>query len=853
MNFRTVFPIFLLLLLIAGFSCSTPTGRYINYRVNPDKVDTRGYIEVKAPAVSKKVDVYLDEYAVPHIEADNVYDLYFAFGYMQGRDRRFQMEILRNLAAGRMREMIGTMDKSGVMKRMEIFSRMIGLYIDAKAVAESTNKRDMEVLQAFSDGVNAATEQEPVPMEFRLLNYTPKPWTPDDTGVLIAMIAFGLCKNWEMELGRMELVVHQLKTGGSIDRALEIWKLRKNWGPHLFGKAPAEDPFANMKQVPDELRKYLETSFTGDAKPAESEKDHARTENDWAAFRAMLSGRSASNNWAMGGEWTKTGKGAYSSDPHMPHMLPPLGYLAHLKCTGCETGDYNIIGAGFVGLPAIAFGTNGKTTWGPTSNWADGTDLYVEKTVPGRPDHYYENGKEIPFKVRKEIFRIKQDDGSYEEEIYSVRETTRGVVINDFIERIPDDFPILTLKRSHDPGKPMLALNNLYKSENVTQARKSLDDFAVMIGHWTIADHHGNVAYTGPLNLPRRKSHFGTFPVPGWNGKYEWTEFVPMDELPWIENPKFGWTASANHQIVHPDSTGYPLNFEGNVPFRFKRIHDVLNEGNTGGSVVDQIGALQMDNLDAGWMLIRESILQSVEQFKNSDNKTLKKAVKLLEEWDGHSGPDSVATSIFQTLCAYLFKETMEDEVSEKTHQFMMTYFNIDPLAYSIFSDPTNPAWDDRRTKNVETAQDVIASCFEKGVMSLEKRYGKNVDKWVWNTVAPFELPHAFGSIKALKKYINRKVPTQGVFSTLSMHQGERDQLNHFPVLHGPVLRIMIDLNDMPGSKMVVPGGQSGRPISKHYDDMLDMFLNGDGISMEMEFEKIKKRSVGVLSLIPEK
>ena len=853
MNNRVAFVIILLILLFAGFSCSTPTGRYISYRVTPDNIDTRGYINVDVPFVKNEVKVYLDEYAVPHIESDNVYDLYFAFGYMQARDRRFQMEILRNLSAGRMREMIGQMDKSGVMKRLEIFSRMIGLYIDAKAVLESANERDMKILQAYSDGVNTATEIEPVPMEFRILNYTPKPWTPEDTGVVIAMIAFGLCKNWEMELGRMELVVHQLKTGGSIDRALEIWKQKKIWGPHLFGKAPAEDPFADIPLIPEELREYLEANFKGNEKPAAPKDQVSMNKDEWAPFRALLSGRSASNNWAIGGKWTRTGKGAFSSDPHMPHLLPPLGYLAHLKCTDCEEQNYNVIGAGFVGLPAIAFGTNGKTTWGPTSNWADVTDLFVEKTVPGKPDHYYDNGKEKPFKIRKEVFRIRQDDGSYEEETYSIRETIRGVVINDFIERIPKDFPILALKRSHDPGRPLLALNNLYQSENVTQARNSLNDFTVMIGHWSLADHHGNVAYTGPLHLPDRKHHLGTFPVPGWNDKYTWKEFIPIDKLPWVENPSFGWTASANHQIVHPGSYGYPINFEGNVPFRFKRIHDMLNKGNTGEPIVAQLGVQQLDNLDAGWLLVRDLFNRSIARFENNENKTLADAVEALKNWDGKCGPESVGTSIFQTICAYLLKETMEDEVSEKTLEFMMVYFNIDPLVYSIFSDPSNPAWDDRRTQKVESAEDVIAECFKKGVLGMAERYGKKVDKWIWNTVAPFEIQHSFGSIKALGKFLNRKVPTQGVFSTVSMHQGERDELNHFPVKHGPVLRIMIDLNDLPGSKMVVPGGQSGRPISKHYDDMLDLFLKGDGISMEMDFDKIKERSVGVLSLIPKK
>ena len=848
MKNRLLIGISLLFLVMLLASCSSPTGRYISYRMSPDRVSIPNYEEISVQGPSGPVEILLDEYGVPHIRANNAYDLYFAYGYMQGRDRRFQLEVMRHLGAGKMREMIGTMDETGVMKRLEVFSRMIGLQHDAEAILQSADEQDLRLVQAFSDGVNQATKNEPIPMEFRLLDYEPKPWEPFDTMVIMALTSFGLSKNWEMELGRLEVMVHQLRTGGTIDRALQIWKTRKLWPPHLIGQAPDKDPFAHLSDVAPELRQYLEATYAASEPTTSSALRAPGAQNPLDGF---FRGMSASNNWAMSGRWTGTGKSAFSSDPHMPHMLPSLGYLAHLKCENSPEGDFEVIGAGFAGLPAIAFGTNGKVAWGATSNWADVSDLYVEKVFPGKPDHYEVDGRPEPFVVREEKFNIRQKDGSFETETLTVRETRHGVVINDFIDRIPKDFPLLALKRSTNPGHPIRALGNVYKSTNVTQARKAMNEFSVMVGHWALADSQGNIGYAGPLNLPKRTTHIGMIPVPGWNSAYEWDGFVPIEKLPYLENPASQWVGTANNQVIHPLSFDHPINFEGNVPFRVERIAALLDAGNTEAPIIDQLGRQQTDNTDAGWLCVKDLYLKAIAPLAESDDPWVAGAANMLVRWDGLTDEFSVGASVFQTTSAYILKQTMSDEISEPTLEFIMTYFNVEPLAYGIFSDPTNPAWDDRNTEKTETAQEVIAECFVQGVTALKQKYGEDMEDWTWNDVAPWEIHHAFGSQKALAKYLNREAPSRGSNTTIYKHQPTREELHHFPIKHGAVLRIMVDLNDVPGSRMSLPGGQSGRPASKHYDDQLGLFLEGKGVSMEMDFSKIAPQAAGTLVLKP--
>jgi len=842
----------LLLLILSAWiaSCSSPAYRYLRYRLTPDRLPTRPHTEVIVPDLTEPVTILLDDYAVPHIRAEREEPLYFAYGYMQGRDRRAQMELLRMMSLGRMRELLGARDTSGIVERLEIFSRMMGIPEDAERFLENASPEGLAILQAFSDGVNAATENEPLPMEFRLLNYTPDPWSPKDTCAIIALVSFGLAKNWEMELGRMELIVHQLATGGTIERALDIWKPRVELGPHMVGRKPDSDPFAHIPLMAPELRDYLmENHASGGIEPGGTPGEPSTSMH--AALATFFKDMSSSNNWAMDGRWTGTGRGALSSDPHMPHMLPPLGYLAHLECSQCESGDTNIIGATFVGIPAIAFGTNGRVAWAATSNWADNQDLYVEKVTPGKPGHYEVNGRSVPFEVREEVFKIREKDGTFSTETRTVRQTRHGVVLNDFIERIPEHFPVVTLKRNRDPGRPIQSFLKLYRSEDVAQAQEALFHFVAMVGHWCVADVHGDVGYVGTLRLPRRTEHLGTMPVPGWVDTYEWGAFFPVADLPGEIRPERGWVATANNQVIQPDSFGHPINFEGDAPFRYRRIARNLEAGSTGRRIVEQIGRQQMDNVDAGWEAVRSLFVPAVAPYRNAEDPLLRQAASVLTRWDGTTSPDSVGPSLFHTLCAHILKNTMEDEVAPGTLRFVLTYFNIEPLAYGIFCDPSNPAWDNRETEDVETSKAVVAECFVQSVEALADAYGSNVDKWTWDRIAPWEIQHPFGTEGVLAGHVNRRVPTKGAGNTVAKHQFERKEMVAFPVLHGPVLRVMVDFNDLSGSRMSLPGGQSGRPSSIHYDDMLPLFLMGDGVSMEMDFQKIREATAGRIVLRP--
>ncbi len=838
-------------------SCSSMAGRYIGYRLNPDTVQTTGTIEVDVEAdLQQPVTVYLDDYAVPHIQADSEYDLYFALGYMQGRDRRFQLEMFKMLAYGRLRELVGDRDKTGILKQTEMMSRMLGFYKDAEYLLREASEEDARLLEAFSAGINEATRLEPRPMEFRVLDYQPEEWKPEDSMVIFAMISFGLCKNWEHELSRLELIVHQLRIGQSIDRSLQIYKPVYELPPYLISDGAANTYSPNgsgyrspadggVSLISPELVSYLE-AFVEDYPEPDMENP---AEDAGLVYRGMdnwYRGNSASNNWAVDGSWTGTGKAALATDSHMPHMLPSMGYLFHLE----KEGAYSAIGAGFTGLPAVPFGTNGNVAWGATSNWADVTDLFVEKPVSGDPDFYYFEGEAVPFEKRVETFKIRRDDGSFTEETYTVRESRHGVILNDFIERIGGDFPLLALRRNRILGEPLSALRRAYNAYNVDDARGAFEDFYGFTGHWALADVNGDIGYVGSVRLPRRQFHPGTLPVPGWIDRYEWKEYVGTEELPFIKNPPAGHLGTANNQVVDPESVSYPLNLDGSTPFRYQRIKEVLDKGSEGREISEIMSELQMDDKFMGWELLRSRFGAFLTPLLHDADPLVADASAILLEWDGRNIDTSTGPTIFNIFQIQAFIAALEDEVSPKTLHFYLSFYNMEPLVYDLLGDPENPAWDDIRTSGRETYEEVLDEAFRKTVSMCADLYGEKVEKWRWDRGATFILEHPFGTEKALAGFLNRgPLPLRGATDTLFAHQIQRSEIDHFDIKGGPVLRVVVDFGDLERSFMSLPGGQSGRPVSGHYDDILPLYVKGKGIPMLTDFYRLDSNAKGRIIL----
>jgi penicillin G amidase len=805
---------------------------------------------ITVPGVTAPVTILVDRFGIPHISAASEADEAFAMGYMHARDRRFQMELLRMDALGRLREMLGSRVPTAVL-RLEIFSRALGFAREARRVVDSLPAEDQAILDAYANGVNAATADEPQPFEFRLLGYTPQPWTAADSVSILEAISFGFCKDWEQELVRLEIVVYQLHHGYSVDHALEIWPPRFDFPPHLIGVKPAQDPFASIPPMAPELASFLEQNLIVEQPRPGSPTGLSQATDPLSNALGL---QFLSNNWAVDGAWTGTGKSAFAVDPHMPSSLPPLPYIVAMRLDSKTEGSYRVFGAGFPGLPAVPFGTNGNVAWGPTSNWADVTDLFVEKPSPGRPGYYQTESGDRKFDTRVETFRVRRGR-LFTEEKRVIRSTRHGVLVNDFVDRLPRSFPLVALERAPTLNSASFrSMRLLYRAATVEDARKALQGFTAMVGHWVFADSSGNIGYASPVELPLRHNSLGTFPVPGWNGKYEWDGFVPADELPGLENPPQGFIATANNQVVQPESAGYPINFEGDVPFRVERIMSRLGLGRSGPGIAGQMGVLQTDGMDESFRALRGLVEQGLEPLAESrapQDALRAQAARTLLDWDGSTDPDSPAPTLYQSLLTSLMNLLLSGEMSPATLDFIKFYFNSDPLLFGMLMDLGNPAWKDRATRHGEQPADVVAHAFSLSVAALEKRYGNKMSAWTWRRAAPVTLANPLGGIPGFHWMNRGGIPPRGSANSIWIHKFDRKDPARFPVLYGPGLRLVVDFNNLSASLISIPGGESGNPDSRHYADILPLFEKGEGVGLEMDPANVAESAEERLVLQP--
>jgi penicillin G amidase len=573
--------------------------------------------------------------------------------------------------------------------------------------------------------------------------------------------------------------------------------------------------------------------------PSTTEGQAAWSPPDYGAFAwlsAFQRGLSCSNNWAVEGRHTASGGALVANDPHLPYTMPSIVYLAGLECP-----DYRVVGASMPGIPGIVFGSNGHVVWSETSNWTDNQDLYVEQLFPGRPDHYLYQGQAIPFTVREEVFRIR-DGAGYREEVLTVRETRHGVILNDVLERLPADFPLVALRRVQDaPGQPLGGMRMLYRAQTLEAAIPGINAMTAFQGHWIVGDAEGRIGYFGPANLPVRTNWEGTLPVPGWTGTYEWGELYPVGQLPRVIDPVEGLLATANQQLLPHDAFPVPINAEGDVPFRYERIVNLLDDLIARGRITaSDLMEMHPDRKEIFWLRIREEVLEALAPLDVTGGKHLRKALAVLRDWDGLADPDAVGATLFNGLVAQVLHLTMQDEVPPATLHFMKEYFNLEPFVYNLISSPDNPAWDDLTTEKVETREEVLRLAFTQVTTALHDKFGRKTEDWRWGRASTLTLPHPFGQKKPLSGLLNRgPFELGGGISTVFKQQFHRTDPTSFPVHHGPVFRMVVDLGNFAESRFVLPGGQSGRPRSEHYADLLPLYLEGTGIPMPLSGQEL--------------
>ena len=322
--------------------CLAAGGIYIWARGSLPMMD--GTVELAG--ITAPIRITRDRNAVPHIYAESVEDVMFGLGFAHAQDRLWQMEINRRIGAGRLSEVLGAATVG-----TDRFLRTLGVRRAAERTYDAVDQETRSVLNSYTAGINAflAARDAPLPPEFLILRHQPEPWEPQDSLVWGKMMAWDLALNWRNELLRLRLS----KLAGLTPEQIS----------ELFPPYPGDAPVA----LPDlsSVWSKMPVDFAG------------------SPFEFALEGSNGSNNWALSGKRTTTGKPLLANDPHLGLGVPSVWYLAHLDCP-----EFRAIGATLPGIPGIILGRNDRVAWGFTNLNADVQDLFIEKLVTGDPTSY---------------------------------------------------------------------------------------------------------------------------------------------------------------------------------------------------------------------------------------------------------------------------------------------------------------------------------------------------------------------------------------------------------------------------------------------------------------------------------
>ncbi len=812
---RALFAAVAVPLLLQGCAVWHLTG----YAIRPDypRVEPG---DIPVDGLSAPVAVTLLPDGRPRIEAANEMDLARITGYMQARDRLFQMDLLRHLADGRLAELVGDVPfGSGTALDSDRFFRFAGLRRDAQFMYASATTEDQALARAFAEGVNAWVNTGHISLEHRLLGVpVVRQWTAVDTFSVFRFIMFGMTHNWSREIRRLVMACD-----AGIDGAERIWPSVMEFGPTFLPPEsldPATYPVAPA--IVPEMRAAL-----ADLCPKAPAVQTAYVPDSISLPLLQLrNGISASNNWAVAGSRSASGKPILENDPHLPHMNPPFVWGVHQKLPGRE-----IVGFTLPGVPLVTFGQNLKVAWAATINSVDLQDLYVYKPgtlADGSEGYVYEDDVR-PFEYRVEEFRVKGGDPVTS----TARFTHHGLILNDVDPFLRDRIPLTALRGVQlqpfrDAGA-MLAASQTATGEDFARAMQPMDTACIS---WLYADVAGNIGFTSPCRVPVRPHHFGTFAVPGWLAKYEWDGFVPKERLPRAHNPERGWLATANNQAVPFDRFYTAYNNDANPPNRYMRLSAEL-DARADWTPAD-MAKLALDVRLAWWSPLRASLDGACARGTAEGDPAARRLATEICGWDGDMSADATAATLFVHWTHAVLDLALADELREGPDGAVWRYVqeiphfeaNVDWMWQRPVSDAV---WDDARTEAKESRDDILVRAFALAATEVAKRYGPEAADLRWGSVRPFYLKHPFGGLNAILAGLLNGKSYRGVGApeTVFKNQFSRSDRESMHPGAGPAMRTVVDLANPGAAEYAIAGGASGWARSPSYDEGTEAWLNG--------------------------
>ena len=826
------------------------------------------------------VTVYRDDHAIPQLYAANADDLFTAQGYVHAQERFWEMDFRRHVTGGRLSELFG----AGQLDTDE-YLRTMGWRRVAEQEWSLLSPDSRRYLQDYANGVNAYLKthaQLTVSLEYSVLKltnagYTVAPWDPIDSLAWLKAMAWDLRGNMTDEIDRAALLASGLSRA-QVEQLYPGYPFEEH---RPIVDAPAEPTPATTTAATGPAAAAGSAAATGQVAGAPvaalTEAAPLFTALGQAVDRLpdlMGNGGSGigSNSWVISGSLTTTGKPILANDPHLSPSMPGIWYQMGLHCT-CE---YNVEGFTFSGVPGVVIGHNARVAWGFTNLDPDVTDLYLEKV---RGDQYEVDGQWRDMQVRTETINV----AGGRPVTLKVRSTDHGPLLSDVSQELreigakppvdasgaptdtaaaaggsrPDGYAVALRWTALDPGRTMDALFLLDKAGNWTDFRAAAARFEVPSQNMVYADVDGNIGYQSPGRVPVRGKGDGRWPAPGWDSAYDWTGYLPFEDLPSVFNPSRGYVVTANQAVVDPSVYPHFLTRDWSYGYRSQRIADLIDAATAGGGKVSvaDVQKMQFDNRNGLAAALVPALLAHTE-----DGATAR-ALELLRGWDLQQPADgakgtaaarsSAAAAYFNAVYRQLIRLTF-DELPEGRKPDGGDRWWV--VLTDLMNQPDSPWWDDRSTPQVETRDDIVHRALTLADSELVAAQGGDPQDWRWGRMHTLEVQNqSFGTsgIDPIEWLFNH--PATGVSggSNIVNATGWDPSSPGYSVDAVPSMRMVVDLSNLDASRWIELTGESGHAFNAHYADQFDLWRTGQTLPMRWDEASIKQSTVDTLTLRP--
>ncbi|MDA1188836.1 MAG: penicillin acylase family protein [Chloroflexi bacterium] len=766
-------------------SASTLTKQDLQHAL-PDTTST-----YRLPGLDGAVDIVRDGYGIPHVNATTTHDVFFGQGFATAQDRLWHMDYDRRRAYGRWAEFAG---KSGVDG--DVLMRKLQIEASVRRDYRALNGEAKAMLDAYADGVNAFIKStKTLPAEYALVGGKPERWRAWDCLAVYKMrhITMG---GYEEKLWRARMV-----------NVLGPERTASLYGSYLPGHMVIVPPGA---------------VYDGALADGLAVFQKLRRDVEWLS---EVDG--GSNNWAVSGSRTASGKPLVAGDPHRGLDTPNVYYQVRLRCP-----EFDAIGLAFPGFPGMPhFGHNADVAWCVTHAMSDYQDLYMERFRKGGAEYEFK-GKWKKAKTKQETVKVR--DG--EDVAVEVVVTQHGPVILGE----PKNGHGIAFKYTALDGPNVFAesIAPMLRAANADAMEESMRGWVDPCNNFTFGDVHGDIRYLNRGRVPIRSAANHWLPVPGWTGKHEWEGSIPFEELPRIKNPSNGYLVTANNKIAGKDYP-YHLSLDYAPEYRYRRIYERLD-------AIKKATVADMRSVHAERVSMPAQALVPLLLKTTPADERSKRAMEHLKGWDFKMEAGGVAATVYSAFRLKLQERLVRhllgplaDEVLDSGGRAVPGHMRQLEAVFVAKAKEGDTSVLPPKT----TWPQVLAEALKEGVAMLTKRHGEDMASWTWGKVH-YTRPRHTLSVSFPQAVALLDPPTVPIGGDGDTPQAATfSPQEPFVLTSTSVARYIFDTSDWEKSRWVVPLGASGHPGSPHYADQARTWGNVEDIPMTYDWATVQQQA----------